>query len=155
MALRTYQYQGGTEVHWGLTQTVTLEGLQALRKLLNPPDELLAAPWKGAMASLVDFGAMFGRTQAPKGRTGKLQRNIKPKVQNKPLPMWAAVRSRGTRKRSKTYPRGYPYPRLLNYSPKHGHEGWFDRGVIEPVIGKADLVLAQAATEIARKWERG
>lgn len=145
-----------------LNQYVAVEGLRALQRLLKPPDELLAEPWKFAMTLLAQIGEVSGKRGAPR-LSGALRDKIYGRVHKQAFPRWAAVRSRGTAKSKKTgriwksarYPRGFPYPRALNYSAKYGHQGWFDRGVIAPVLARANQVLDRAADQIADKWERG
>ena len=136
-----------------LTQFAHIEGLNELRRLISPIDALVATPWKMAMTQIAEDAANAARANAPIGRTGHLKAKIYAKVQKSDMPRWAAVRSRGTRKSLK-YPRGYPYPRLLNYSAKHGHQGWFDNA-ITPVFAKAAAALAIAGNEIIKIWSRG
>lgn len=141
-----------------LTQEVSVEGLRGLRRLLTPPDELLADPWKTAMIFLAESGEGKAKAGAPVA-TGRLREKVGGRVQKKPMPMWVAIRARGLRKaragatsRSAAYyRRGYPYPRLLNYSPKHGHRFWFDTAV-SPMLATADEALEKAGDEIARLW---
>ena len=136
-----------------MAETVYIEGLKELRRLLTPPDELLAEPWKKAMDVLAAKAQEAARAAAPVGQTGVLKARIYAKVQKKPFPLWLAVRSRGVRK-SAAYPRGYPYPRLLEYSGKHQHKGWFTSAV-QSAWAMADTMLAQAGDEIEKKWVRG
>lgn len=136
-----------------LNQDVYVEGLNTLQRLLNPPDELIAEPWKFAMIDLVERGKASGRVGAPY-RSGVLRANISSRVQARPFPRWGAIRSRGASRKSKKYPRGFPYPRFLNYAARWGRVGWFDRAVIVPVMAQADGVLAAAANKIATKWGR-
>ena len=144
-----------------LTQYAWIEGLDTLRRLLDPPDKLIAAPMKIALTELGQMGAESGKAAAPtyrgpprrKYQPGQTKKRIFAAVDKKAFPRWAAVRSRGARQ-SMAYPRGYPYPRLLNYAGKYGHAGWFDRGVIAPVMAKADTALNKAANLIATKWGR-
>ena len=135
-----------------LTQFAEIEGLKELQKKISPPSELLVAPWKEAMANLVEAGVKSGRVGGPR-RSGLLISKIYGGIQKKPMPMWGAVRSRAKRK-SRAYPRGYSYPRLLNYATKWGHRGWFDRAVIEPTMRLAGNVLEAAARAIGQRWER-
>lgn len=132
-----------------LAQNAYIEGLNDLRQLLDPPDDLVIKPWREAMQNLVDEGIKGVKASAPQ-RSGQTQARIFGKFQSKSFPAWLAIRSRGVRK-SKAYPRGYPYPRLLNYSTKHGHAGWFDRG-ITPMLEKAESALAEAGRVVAQKW---
>lgn len=159
---RTYQYQGQTLSHYGLSQTVSLDGMDELRRLLRPIDDLVAQPWRHAMVALVELGRATGQAQAPissgarrvSGRMrqpGRLRQNVRVGLSRNIFPGWAAVRSRGTTS-SRNY-KSYPYPRLLNYSQKHGHTGWFDRLIIEPVMSRAGAALDQALNEIERNWE--
>ena len=135
-------------------QFAYIEGLSELRHLLKPPDELVAEPWRQAMTELADQGAEGGIGAAPY-RTGKLKSKIFARVQKRPFPMWAAVRSRvrSKGKRGTKYPRGYDYGRLLEYSPKHNHAGWFGRSVWPRLIGAADAVLTRAGNEVAKRWK--
>jgi hypothetical protein len=126
--------------------------MDTLRRLLTPPDALIAAPWKEAMTKLSEMGERSGKAGAPR-LSGATEKKIKGVLHKKPLPLWLAVRSRGVSK-SKKYSKGYPYPRLLNYAPKYGHQGWFDRGVIEPVMAVANAALNEAGDKIASKWGR-
>ena len=174
--LRTYQSNGQTAVHHRLDQAVTLEGYDRLRRLMKR-DPLLGGPWRDALQGLVEEGEQRGKAGAPvhsgdymagrvtrgprkgkmrsKRQPGKLKKNVRIGMHRAAFPMWGAVRSRGVSPRSASAPKGYPYPRLLNYSPRNKHVGWFDRSVIEPIVGKAELALSEAADKIAREWERG
>lgn len=134
------------------TDTAYVEGLKELRRILRPPDELLAEPWKRAMTNLSEAGGQAALNAAPV-KSGLLRRKIYAKVQKKPFPQWAAARARGTRKSAK-YPKGYPYPRLLEFSQRHGHKGWFTTAV-QQAWNQADAVLAKAGNEIQEIWKRG
>lgn len=132
-----------------------IEGLASLRRLLKPPsDELVNEPWRDAMTELADTGAEAGRSRGPH-RSGLMTSagKLYARVQNKPFPMWAAVRSRAKRK-SRKYPRGYSYPTLLEYSSKYGHAGWFTSAVEPRLVGAAEGALAKAASEVERRWGR-
>lgn len=138
-----------------------IEGYDTLRRLLNPPDALIAAPWKEAMTELADEGAKLGVSGAPsrsapvppKGYGGPVRNKIKAAVMKGAFPKWAAVRVRA-KQRSAKYPKGYDYPRLLEYSDKHGRAGWFDRAAVAPIGQKVDATLTNAANKIAEKWGR-
>lgn len=133
-------------------QFAYIEGLASTRRLIKPADDLIAAPWHKAMTDLAESGALAGVSAAPR-RSGRLAGKVYARVQKKAMPMWAAVRSRGTR-RSKAYPRGYAYPRLLEFSEKHGHAGWFSRSVEPRLIGQSEAILSVAADEVERRWSR-
>jgi hypothetical protein len=57
------------------------------------------------------------------------------------------------RSRSKKYPRGYRYPRLLEYSSKSGHQRWF-RGSIKPAQLALSRRVEAAKRHIAQVWAR-
>lgn len=132
---------------------VHIEGLRQLRRLIRPPSNLLAKPWHNAMTDLKEAGERVARRHAPV-RTGYLLSKIKSAIQKKAMPMWAAIRVRA-RRRSHGYPRGFEYPRLLEYSPKHGHKGWFNPPIRSLWGSRARLALTKAGKEIARRWRRG
>lgn len=140
---------------------VTIKGLKELKYKLQNADEMTAGPWKRAMTEIADAGYAAILNSAPQ-RTGRLKSKIFVKVQQKPFPLWVAIRARGVAKWDKKnlrksrsrnrYPRGFPYPRLLEFSPKHGHAGWFYKRIAPAVQSKADSALATAGREIAEKW---
>ncbi len=133
-------------------QFAYIEGLASTRRLIKPADDLIAAPWRTAMTDLAESGAAAGVSAGP-SRSGRLRSRIYARVQQKAFPMWAAVRSRGAR-RSKAYPKGFAYPRLLEYSQKHGHAGWFSGSVEPRLIGQSEAILSVAADEVERRWSR-
>jgi hypothetical protein len=133
-------------------QFAYIEGLNATRRLLKPLSELVDTPWRDAMTELAESGAEGGQARAPY-RTGRLREKIYARVQKGPFPKWAAVRSRA-KSRGRAGKRGYDYPRLLEYSPKHHHQGWFTSTVYPLLIARAEGVLAKAATAIQRRWGR-
>lgn len=147
--------------------TVKVTGLKELLRVIDPPTNLYGEPWKAGMVSLAQRGESLEKATAPY-RTGYLQRHIKGVVQKSPLPKWVAIRSRGVSQQAKygktgrrlkatkilrtaKYPKGFPYPRLLEFSPKHHHQGWFSnvRGAIASGL---DATLSQISTGIIRKW---
>ena len=137
-----------------LKQTAYIEGLAELRRLINPPSELMAEPWRDAMDALAAAGQAAAQAAAPRGATGQLRVKIFGRVQRKPMPMWVAIRARAKRK-SRKYPRGYPYPRLLEVSAKHGHKGWFTAPLMSAMVGRAEQELAKAGDAIQRRWATG
>lgn len=131
---------------------VDIKGLKELRALLNPSHELYAKPWTEGMQSFAEEGAREARGGAPV-LSGKLLLSIRPAVQKKPVPLWAAIRV-PARRRSPAYPQGFPYPRLLAFSRKHNHRDWLIKAV-GPMIRGIPSKLNAIANDIARKWERG
>ena len=124
---------------------VDMIGLAELRRLMTG-NELYAGPWRSGMTRLASQAGLSAQHGAPVA-TGKLQGSIRAAVQNRPFPLWAAVRVRARR-------RGYPYPRLLEFSPKHQHREWFLRA-LRTVWAGADTVLNDIGAQIARKWAAG
>lgn len=122
-----------------------VKGLRQLQQQLKGND-LYAEPWKNLLGAVGQRGENLAASNAPRGRTGALEAKIKHRVQQKPFPQWVAIRSYARRK-TKKYPRGFLYPRLLNFSQKHGHLGWFTSPLrrLQTVAGP---LLQQAAREI-------
>ena len=141
-----------TELVYIKNLTEVNKGLKELHALLVPGNALLERPWKAAMEALAEAGAEAARQAAPVGKTGQLKAGIYARVQKGTFPKWVAIRSRAKRKSPK-YPRGYPYPRLLEYSAKHGHKGWFSTAIEGAWGQKAESVLAEASNEIAKIWQ--
>lgn len=84
-------------------------------------------------------------------RSGKLKASIRERIQKKPFPTWIAVdaQARGRRGGNRS---NYPYPRLLEYSSKHGHAGWLSNA-LNKVWRNVETDLNRIADAIARKWE--
>lgn len=153
--------------------TVRVLGMKELLHILTPPTNLYGQPWKQGMEGLARYGKSVAEQVAPiggpgdhgRGHPGFLKRHLKGAVQKSPLPKWVAIRSRGVRtaqfsqliakrKTTSRWPRGYPYPRLLEFSPKHHHQGWFEK-IRGPIQGFADKVLSQISVGILERWSRG
>lgn len=131
---------------------VEIKGLKQIQRKLSG-NELYAEPFKDLMSAIGQRGENIAATSAPHGRTGQLEIKISHAVQKKPLPLWVAIRSRA-RRRSKKYPRGYPYGWLLERAPKYGHFGWFSQP-LKRLAGQVGPLLNGAAREIERKWGSG
>lgn len=123
---------------------IEIQGLKQLRKLLD--DDLYIREWKDGMVAFAEEGQSQAHGEAPR-LTGKLAASIKAGVSRKPFPTWARVRVFARR-------RGFPYPRLLAFSHRHGHRDW----LINAVRGTIDYLpreLEKIGNAIARRWERG
>ena len=129
--------------------TARVAGLNELLRLIEPPSNLYGEPWREGMMALARKGEIAAKFAAPV-KTGWLKSHIRGVVQRKPMPKWVAIRSRGTN----PHRRGYPYPRLLEFSPKHHHQGWFS-GVKETIIAQVDAALSQISRGILERWTRG
>jgi hypothetical protein len=129
---------------------VEVKGLSELRRLLNPPTDLYAKPWAEGMEEFATEGAKQARGGAPV-LSGKLLLSIRPAVQKKPMPAWAAIRVKA-RRRSQSYPEGFPYPRLLAFSRRHNHRDWLIKAV-RPLINAIPSRLTAIANQISKRWE--
>lgn len=124
---------------------IEVKGLKELLRLLKPAENLYAEPWRDGMEDIASETGRQARARAPR-RTGGILRSIQTKVQKKPFPTWLSVRAYARN-------RNYPYPRLLEYSVKHGHRDWMKRAV-DPVWDTAHRTLNRIGQEIAHVWER-
>lgn len=131
---------------------VQVRGLRELQRTLKG-NQLYAEPFRETMQAIGQAGEAVAARSAPKGRTGRLEAQITHAIQKRPLPLWAAIRSRA-RRRSRKYPRGYVYGRLLNFSLKHGHRGWFTEP-LKRLAGQVQPYLRAAAAKIEQKWRTG
>lgn len=131
---------------------VDVVGLQELQRVLSQPVQLYGDVWRAGITRLASQAGLSAQRGAPvytglakRGVVvGRLQGSIRAVVQNRPIPQWAAVRVRARNK-------GYPYPRLLEFSPKHQHASWFLRALQVAWRG-ADRVLNDIGEQIAHNW---
>lgn len=128
-----------------------VEGLAALQRKLRV-DVLLAPPLKSAITASTEDAARIVESRAPR-RTGRLAASITTKVDTREIPRWGRV-SVSARSRSKRYPRGYRYPRLLEYGKKSRHQRWF-RGAITPAKNALARHVEAAKRAIERTWAHG
>ncbi len=129
--------------------SIEVKGIKQLSAALKD-EELYSKPWREGMNAVGQLGERIAASHAPRGATGQLEAKISYGVQKKPFPTWVAIRERA-RRRSPKYPKGYPYPTLLNYSSKHGHAGWFTRplGQLGNQVGP---VLNRISKEVEAQW---
>ena len=123
-------------------RVVTVEGLSELLAKLTP--ELYQEAGKAMLKEIADAGATSARSGAPR-MSGKLGGSIKPKVNPGAKPAWAAV------KVGALSPRGYPYPRLLEFSPRHHHANWL-KSAMDRASGAFSSAVGKAASTIEGKW---
>lgn len=133
----------------GLKLKVEVQGYRELRRKLRG-DDLLAGPWSDAMKKIGEIGVAAGRSAGPRGETGQLVAKLTSRVQAKPMPRWAAVRT--TASRSSARYRNYRYPKRLEYDPRSKHKGWL-RGAINQAWSRIEGVLNGTAREIEREWQ--
>ena len=133
--------------------SIEVSGLKTLMKMLdNPEGELYGPAWRKGMEDIAAQGGASAERGAPRD-AGQLAGSISVDVQKRLFPQWAAIRVKAVR-RSKAYPSGFSYPRLLAFSPKHGHRDWLINAVA-PIWNNADKFLERIGQEIARQWGRG
>ena len=128
--------------------SIQVEGLANLQRKLRA-DVLLAPPLTSAMTAGLQDAVRIVEHAAPR-RTGRLAASVTYRLQQKPVPTWGRVNVTA-RSRSKKYPRGYRYPRLLEYSSKYGHSRWF-RGTITPAKQALARRVEAAKRSIDRIW---
>lgn len=134
MASRRASSRGG--------RTVIVEGLDELLAKLKP--ELYETAGKGALKDIAEAAAQSARAGAPR-MSGKLASSISPKVNASPKPLWAAVKVGALSQR------GYPYPRLLEFSPKHKRQNWL-KSAVDRARGAFSGAVAKAAGIVEGKW---
>lgn len=123
-------------------RVVRVEGLDELLRKLTPA--LYEEAGKAALREIAEAGAQSARAGAPRMR-GKLASSISPKVNRGVKPAWAVV------KVAALSPRHYPYPRLLEFSPKHRHRDWLKHAV-ERASSAFESAVGKAAGAIERKF---
>lgn len=123
---------------------IRVEGMdQVLRKLRGEGAALYAEPLRAALRELAARADQRGRAVAPRA-TGQLVSKLTHKVSARAVPRWALVKTTARNK-------DFSYPRLLEYSPKHGHQGWLRRAVRQSLVG-AQATLDRAARRIEALW---
>ncbi len=133
--------------------TIKLLGLNRLMKKTAGNAEQRSA----LKTLLVDIGQVAlaaARQKAPHGRTDQLAEKLQYKVNPGPDPRWVVIKTDamatpkrpGARGTTRTkYP--YSYPKLIEFSPKHGHREWLRTAVrgartkIYPLLKKAGLAI--------------
>ena len=132
-----------------LTIEVSIQGLREIQRLLAT-SQWYSEPWREGMTTFASRAGLAAQHGAPVGtgaHAGYLQARIRTAVQKRDFPTWIAIRNQARR-------RGFPYPRLLAFSPKHHHRDWLIKAV-GPVIGDAGRVLQTIGAAIARNWSKG
>jgi len=127
---------------------VRIEGLAALQRKLRK-EVLLAPPLQDAVTATVTDTVQLVERAAPR-RSGRLAASITHRIDARPVPTWGRV-SVTARRRSRAYPRGFRYPRLLEYSAKSHHLGWF-RGTFLPARDALRRHVEEARRQIERIW---
>lgn len=125
-------------------------------KVLNLPEirrklraeNLYAGPWAEGMEEIGVLAQHFAVAGAPLGEgpgAGGTIAEMFHKVGGGKIPLSVKV---GTRRRR----RGFAYPRLLNYSPKHGNMHWLDKAIARawPSVSR---ILDRVGERVRKQWE--
>jgi hypothetical protein len=143
-----------------------VKGLREVRRQLREGQaQIYGPPVKDAMKEIGEEGEKRGRAAAPVAG-GALRGSIIHRVQDKPLPLWVAVRATAkarsgavAKRQSRAALAGtqrlrrvsYSYPRRLEYDASRGHEGWLRRA-IGGLGGAVQQTLSTAARKIERRF---
>jgi hypothetical protein len=125
---------------------VTVSGAEELMAKLAP--ELYADELAEGMAELGARAVEVARSVAPVGETGRLRDRLQYRLSDQRPPRFVVVK---TDARS---PRGYPYPRRLEFERKSRHRNWLlkaMRGALE----EFGTLLESVADRVERRWRRG
>ena len=128
---------------------IRIEGTDRLVALLQQ-DEWYGRPVKRALARIGQLGKTAARVAAPRD-TGHLASHITYRVNTKKKqPRFVAISTRAYRMTGRGAP--YPYPRTLEFSPKHHHRGWMRRA-IESIQGSLASFVEDAIRDIEQAWK--
>ena len=130
---------------------IEIKGINRLRRNLDG-DALLAQPLRQALEVGAAAGQSAAAGRAPRGATGKLGAKLTHRVDKRPVPRYAVVKTTATRTSAKY--RRYSYPRRLEFDPKSRHKDWFLRAVLS-VRPQVEQALRAAAGQIEQRWGRG
>lgn len=122
---------------------VKIDGIAELRRKLDG-EWLFGRPFKRAMGEVGKAGKAAAQAAAPAGASGATRAKLYYRVHDIPIPEYLYV---GTRARRK----GVAYPIVLEYSGRHGHQGWL-RGALRPVAAQVGRMLQQVADAVERAW---
>ena len=135
---------------------VIIEGSDKLRQAMD--NEQLTAPAIRKMMYHIAILLRRGAKERSPVDTGKLLASLTYMVDSRPLPRFAIVST------DRLSPRGFPYPRALEDSPRYHYrrtarqglptKGWFS-GTIEAQMDRIVLTVVRALEEIGERWERG
>lgn len=126
---------------------VEITGWRELARKLRD-DQLLAGPWTAAMKSAADIALSAWQGASPVS-SGRMRASMKSKVQARPVPRWAAVRTSATRS-SRKYKR-YRYPGRQEYDPRSRNKGRLRQALVQ-AMGRIQGVLSTTARMVEAKW---
>ena len=123
---------------------IEIPNFAAFKRKMKPPEELYAEPWREAMRGIASDVAARAQAAAPV-RTGTLRASITARAAATKVPLSIRVRVRARSAR------GFPYPKVLEFSTRHHHLRWLRNAVRE-----ASAIIARrldtAARAIEGKW---
>ena len=125
------------------TFKIAVDGLPQLRRKLKA-DEAYAEEWHDCLEDIAKAAVAAGARVAPRGKTGKTASSMTYKLSAKTTVMSARVVNTARNK-------GYPYPKLLEYSPKHGHQRWLLHA-LDSIRGHVTATLNGVGRRIERRW---
>lgn len=126
---------------------VEIQGYREIQRKLKA-DVLLARPWTDAMNRVAEMAGAAWRGAAPVD-SGRTRSTIKTKVQARPIPRYALVKTTATRS-SRRYKR-YRYPNRQEYDPRSRNRLRLTRA-LRGVMGRVQGVLSTAARQIEQQW---
>ena len=122
-----------------------VEGIRELLRKLET-DRLMRNPIRRFFASIGKRGRDDARDFAPR-RTGRLAAKMTYRVSGKAIPEHVAIIAKARAARD------FSYPRLLEYSRKHGHLRWLATG-LEALMGRIGPELDDAARDVEQEFNR-
>jgi hypothetical protein len=120
-------------------------GFRELQRKLD--DSLFQQAWRDGLTDITELVYSHEVVRAPV-RSGRLVSRMEQRVQNKPIPSYAVVRTQ-----AKNPNNGYAYPRRLNFDPRSRWNGWFLR-VAEATKPAWEQILQRVAARIESRWSR-
>jgi hypothetical protein len=132
---------------------VRLENFAEIKaKVRDGGESMYGDPMEDAMVVIGDTAVHDARQVASGFRvSGQNAEKIRYAVApTRPFPTWVKVEAYASRK-SRRYPRGYKYPRLLNYGPKSRHRGWLTNAIVA-LQPAAKRLLEAVGRAIELKW---
>lgn len=132
-----------------LRLNLRVEGMAQLQRKLRK-EVLYAPPLREAMESTTKDAAQLVEQHAPRA-SGRMAASVTYRVDARPVPTWGRV-AVTARAKSKKYPSGYRYPRLLEFAPKWHHAGWL-HSAVQPAQAALQRRLQVAKQRIEAIWK--
>lgn len=122
-----------------------LEGASALVARLEA-EGLIGKPIRRIFSKLGIQGKQAAKSMAPKA-TGRLSASITTRMSGRAVPKFVAVLVKATNSR------GYSYPKLLEFSFRHGHRNWL-LTAFQGAMGGLHSFMNDAAKVIEDDWKK-